>query len=189
MFNKNFIIQKVSSHKRKIISNNSLEFVPSAVLVPLIYRGGEYYLIFTKRTSDVEHHKKQISFPGGRVDKNDGSLSATALRECNEEVGLLAENIEIVGILDDLLIPSGYLITPIVAFIKEQKFVLNETEVESVLEVKLDEFFNPEKFRVEKWERNGKLVDVYFYDVYMEPIWGATANIIYNFCKILLSRA
>ncbi|MFC1941066.1 NUDIX hydrolase [Chloroflexota bacterium] len=75
--------------------------VPSAVLVPIYYKQGEYHLLFTKRTEEVKDHKGQISFPGGAYEERDRTLVNTALRECTEEIGLATEAVEILGELDD----------------------------------------------------------------------------------------
>jgi 8-oxo-dGTP pyrophosphatase MutT (NUDIX family) len=78
------------------------KLVPSAVLVPLFEKDGEYYVLFTKRSGKVEHHKGEISFPGGRVDPDDSDLLHTALREGAEEIGLDPRHVTILGRLDDV---------------------------------------------------------------------------------------
>src|SRR4030043_2421980 len=74
----------------------------AAVLIPLFKKDGEYYILFTRRTDTVEHHKGQISFPGGRQDKKDKNLLATALREAEEEMGIRKKDARILGELDDV---------------------------------------------------------------------------------------
>lgn len=185
MVSKNLLSNYLKKYKRKIILNEDRRFVPSAVLVPIILHNDNLFLVLTKRTSEVEHHKGQISFPGGRLDENDSSLVHAALRECREEIGLNPSMVDIIGMLDDLSVPSGYLISPIVAFVKKQNWTLNKSEVESVLELPLSDFINLNNFRIEKRGREGKIVDVYFYDVHTEPVWGATAYIIHNLCRII----
>ena len=64
----------------------------AGVLVPLFEKNGETHFLLTKRTQDVEHHKGQVSFPGGAVDKGDRDIVTTALRESEEEIGLPALN-------------------------------------------------------------------------------------------------
>ncbi|MDA0986154.1 MAG: CoA pyrophosphatase [Bacteroidetes bacterium] len=185
MLSKKIIADSLKNYNRKIIQNINREFIPSAVLVPIIADGADLSFLFTKRTSDVEHHKGQISFPGGRLDDKDLSLEHAALRECEEEIGLSKSKVEIVGMLDDLSVPSGYLITPIVAFINNQNWIVNKMEVESVFQVSISKFFDQANLKVEKRERGGKLIDIYYYYVYGEPIWGATAHIVKNFCSVI----
>src|SRR5690242_18435744 len=76
--------------------------MPAAVLVPLIHHGGSDRVILTVRSYDVEHHKGQISFPGGAVHAADADLATTALRETWEEIGVEPTDIEVIGQLDDI---------------------------------------------------------------------------------------
>ncbi len=81
---------------------------PAAILVLVYDRDGEAHVLFTERTHQVEHHKGQISFPGGASDEGDASLEATALRETAEEIGVEPEAVEIVGQLDEMLTISNF---------------------------------------------------------------------------------
>ena len=96
----------------------------AAVLVPLIDRSDRVQVLFTQRTAHLDDHAGQISFPGGRVEAGDASREATALRETEEEIGLAAPSVAVLGRLPDYEIPSGFRITPIVGWI-EPPFALN----------------------------------------------------------------
>ena len=88
---------------------------PSAVLVPIYHKQGEYYILFTKRTEDVKNHKGQISFPGGVHQEEDRTLVDTALRESAEEIGLMPNDVEVLGELDDTTtVTSSFIISPFV---------------------------------------------------------------------------
>ncbi|MGE5314849.1 MAG: NUDIX hydrolase, partial [Acidobacteriota bacterium] len=116
----------------------------SAVLVPIIEADdGSFDLLLTKRTDRVEHHKGQISFPGGAADPQDESLTATALREAFEEIGLPEDAVRVLGVLDQVWTPSGFLITPIVGIIDSPMPLLapSPAEVEEILIVPLEHFF------------------------------------------------
>src|SRR2546429_1587695 len=76
---------------------------PAAVLILVCDRNGEPQIIFTERTNHVEHHKGQISFPGGACDEADDCLETTALRETFEEIGVVPDHVHIVGQLDDMV--------------------------------------------------------------------------------------
>src|SRR5512139_3161706 len=80
----------------------------AAVLVPLLYGDGEWHVLVTQRTEQVEHHKGQISFPGGACDTGDAGLRATALRETFEEIGVPPESVEVLGQLDDFPTISNF---------------------------------------------------------------------------------
>lgn len=175
---------------RAIEDNNSSynHYTHAAVLMPLYRDNGEYKLLFTKRTNRVEHHKGQISFPGGAFDKEDRSFLETALREANEEIGLSKEDVEILGQLDDTLtIASRFIIHPFVGFIPyPYHFSLNSNEVERVIEVPLKLFFDHES--VDKrahFEFEGVLYQTPVYEYNGDIIWGATARIMENFVDII----
>ena len=102
-------------HKRRIVDPS---LVRAAVLVPIYEKQGQYHLLFTKRTREVKEHKGQISFPGGAYQEEDKTLANTALRECAEEIGLMAGDVEMLGELDDFVTQvSSYIISPFVAVI------------------------------------------------------------------------
>jgi 8-oxo-dGTP pyrophosphatase MutT (NUDIX family) len=107
---------KQALSKRQKVYISDPRRTPSAVLIPLYKKQGEYYILFIQRTDRVKDHKGQISFPGGAYEEDDDSLLQTALREATEEVGLASEDVEVLGELDDFrTIGSGYTISPFVA--------------------------------------------------------------------------
>ena len=90
---------------------------PAAVLIPLYQRNGLDYLLFTEHTAHLEHHAGEISFPGGGYDHGDKDLSATALRETEEELGIARSQVEVLGRLDDFYSVHGYHVVPFVGTI------------------------------------------------------------------------
>ncbi len=158
----------------------------AGVLAPIFEKHGTPYFLRTKRTQGVEHHKGQISFPGGAVDKADRDIVATALREANEEVGLAADRVEVLGLFDDIIIPTGFVVTPVVGYIARMPgLTLNTSEVDSVLEVPLSFFRDPNNTQVLKMLRGGVVRDVYFFPYEQNEIWGATAFIIHSLLEKL----
>jgi len=155
------------------------EFTRAAVLVPIFEEDGNPHFLLTKRTEDVEHHKGQISFPGGAVDKIDQDIVATALRETEEEIGLIRDDVEIIGIFNDITIPTGFVVTPVVGYLSSlPPFKLSRNEVESVIEVPFSFFREPKNKRIVNMVRDGKPRAVYFFRFEEHEIWGATAFII-----------
>ncbi len=160
--------------------------VPSAVLVPIYKKQKQYYILFIKRTEKVKEHKSQISFPGGTREKGDRTLLDTALRECAEETGLRAEDVEILGELDDeVTTTSNYVVSPFVAAIPwPYQFRVNKEEVEEIIEVPISALLDKNCLRKNKELLNGKEVDSYVYHYQGRVIWGATARILNRFLDI-----
>jgi 8-oxo-dGTP pyrophosphatase MutT (NUDIX family) len=161
-------------------------FTPAAVLIPLVVSETGVDLLLTRRTEDLETHKGQIAFPGGTVDDGDASRRHTALRETEEELGIGPAHIEVLGILDDLLTPTGFVITPVVGIVKTLPAMKpNPREVAEVFTVPLTFFAESQNARRE-WlctplgER-----EVWFYEYEGRVIWGATAAMIRNLCDVL----
>ncbi len=160
--------------------------VSSAVLLPIYYKQGQYYILFTKRTERVKEHKGQISFPGGAYQEGDGRLVDTALRECAEEIGLVSSQVEVLGQLDDTLtVTSSYIISPFVAIIPwPYQFKVNGEEAEEIIEVPISALLDKCCLRQETETIDGKPVTSYFYHYQERVIWGATAMILRQFLDI-----
>jgi len=155
------------------------DLTPAAVLVPLFLRDGEPHLLLEQRTETVDHHKGQISFPGGVRDPEDRDEVATALREASEEVGLSPAVVEVLGVMDDTLTITGFRITPVVGRIPHpfpQR--LSDREVARLLEVPWRVFAEGRTHRQERVEHGGRAFTVDFYGWQELVIWGATARII-----------
>jgi 8-oxo-dGTP pyrophosphatase MutT (NUDIX family) len=159
----------------------------SAVLVPIYYKQGDYYLVFTKRTERVKEHKGQISFPGGAYQEGDETLLNTALRECAEEIGLVADKVEILGALDDTLThTSNYIISPFVALIPwPYEFRVNTDEIEEIIEVPISALIDKNCVREESEIIGGEAVSYFSYHYQGRVIWGATAGILRKFLDIV----
>jgi len=87
---------------------------PAAVLIPLLKIDQDWHVLFTRRTDELEEHKGQVAFPGGRMDPEDRTLEETALREAKEEIGLAPGDVRILGRLNDHLTITNYRVTPVV---------------------------------------------------------------------------
>jgi 8-oxo-dGTP pyrophosphatase MutT (NUDIX family) len=162
------------------------EPIPAAVLVPVVNQPNGPTLMFTQRTSHLNDHAGQISFPGGRVDAGDADRVATALREAEEETGLARNRVEIVGRLPDYDIMTGFRVTPVVGWV-EPPFELRPDpfEVERIFEVPLEFFLDPANHQAHSREVNG-LVRHYYAMPYEEHyIWGATAGMVRMLYQVL----
>jgi len=181
---KDRIRRVLSQRTKKRIVDDSL--MPSGVLLPLFYKDDKYHILFTKRTEDVEHHKGQISFPGGAYDEGDKTLMATALRESYEEVGIKSEDVEILGELDDMVTTTRFIISPFVGFIPyPYEFEVNTHETDELIEVPIQALLDEKIYREELMIREGEPSPVYFYHYNSHVIWGATASILKQFLDLV----
>ena len=120
---------------------------PSAVLSLLFLHNDILHTLLIKRTDDGRAHSGQISFPGGRYEPSDADLKATALREANEEVGIISDEVEMLGALTPLYIPvSNFVVNPFIGYSLKQPFYTpSSNEVARIIEVPLEELLHPER--------------------------------------------
>jgi 8-oxo-dGTP pyrophosphatase MutT (NUDIX family) len=164
--------------------------VAAAVLLPLFERDGEVFVILTKRPETMPSHKGEISFPGGKHDPvRDADLRETALREAREEIGLDPEAVEIVARLEGIsTVASRFVITPFVGFLDGPPILHPDPrEVVSVFDVPLSELMADGVFREERWDTWKQDLDVHFYELTDETVWGATARILTGFLAHLVA--
>jgi 8-oxo-dGTP pyrophosphatase MutT (NUDIX family) len=163
-------------------------YIHAAVLIPLFIQNGKFKILFTKRTNKVEHHKGQVSFPGGAVDEKDSSLEETVFREAHEEIGLLEQDVEILGRIDDTLtVVSEFIVHPFVGFVPyPYEYTINDAEVEKLIKVPITVFDsrNPE-CQTDVVEYDGMSIQSLAYEYKGDVIWGATARMMENFMNIL----
>lgn len=160
-------------------------FARGAVLVPLHVVRGEVCVLLTRRPAAMSRHAGQISFPGGRVDPGEESLAA-ALREAHEEVGLEPSRADVVGRLSEtLVLASAFRLTPWVASVPyPYPYVAAPREVEEILHVPLSALSRPGAHRVEVREVYGLSLDVHFFSVGGDVIWGATGRVLAELLSI-----
>lgn len=174
----------LARHDRKELNNPALRH--AAVLILLFPKQGNLHILLTKRTDQVEHHKGQISFPGGARDAGDSDVVATALRESEEEIGLPPGVVQVLGLFDDFETPSGFAITPVVGFSASLPPLSPSLhEVAEIIEIPLTIFLEKKNERVVKLERLGRSHDVFFYNYNGYEVWGATAAMIRGFLLAL----
>ncbi len=162
----------------------------SAVLILLLTHLDSYSLVLTQRTRKMKHHSGEISFPGGRHDpKTDKDMISTALRECEEEIGINRNEVEILGQLDDVPTMTGYIITPVVGKIDNghPNFSRSEIEVEQIFTIPITFFLDPKNYREQTMRVEGRKFPIFMFDYYYESklntIWGATAHILVDYVK------
>ena len=168
---------------------------------PASWRGKEHhskgsafsiYTVLILRTSDHGVHSGQVSFPGGKKEESDRSLEDTALREAEEEIGIKKNDVKVIGPLSELYIPtSGFLVQPFVGYLnKKPLFHPAKNEVAKLIEVSLDLIMDDgivkETTILESKTQNQKSeIQIPYFDIHGEVVWGATAMIISELKKIL----
>ena len=159
---------------------------PAAVLILLFPFEDEIQFFLTKRTEDVEHHKGQISLPGG-IRENNESLNETALRETKEEVGIDSTKIIISGSLTPFFIPvTGYIVHPFIGWCKEKPSTkIYDVEVNQLFSVSITELMDEKTLKAEQWNIRGYDAIVPYYNFAKCKVWGATAAILSEFKSIL----
>jgi 8-oxo-dGTP pyrophosphatase MutT (NUDIX family) len=162
-----------------------IQGTPASVLALFGFKqgGGEPELLMTQRTETVEKHKGQMAFPGGMADPGENHVQ-TALRETQEELGILASNVSVLGKLPGLWTPTGFSITPVVGILKtgidQTPIYKNEPEIAEAFWIPLSVLKDLETYKKEFVERNGIRYATHVYQVGSYRIWGATGAMIKN---------
>lgn len=173
----------LGSRKRRIIPRE--DFKEAAVLIPLAWNGGNPIITVTKRSMRVEHHKGEISFPGGRVESEDKGLVCTALREAYEETGLDPKDVEVLGLLDDHISILGYHITPVVGMVPHPYAFTINNESETILRVPLQHALEETAWMAERSSFRGRGINIYFLKIEGGIVWGATARMLKHFVDVI----
>lgn len=162
----------------------------AGVLVPLRAQGDKVTVVLARRTEQVPHHKGQICFPGGSRDPGDADLLETALREAEEELGILRGEAEILGTMDPVITVTGFCIQPYVAVISPTaEFRLDAFEMAEAFEAPLPMFTEFERYRYAESTFRGERNRLYFFDYGPHTIWGATATILHRLAELVVECA
>ena len=156
-----------------------MALTPAAVLFPIVERGDQQTVLLTQRTAHLRDHAGQISFPGGRVEAEDGSPIQTALRETEEEIGLLRDRIDVLGYLPEYRTGTGFRVTPVVALVRPPFDLKPDPfEVAEVFEVPLGFLLDPANHKRHSMHYKGALRHFFAMPYGDYFIWGATAGMI-----------
>jgi 8-oxo-dGTP pyrophosphatase MutT (NUDIX family) len=170
----------------------------ASVLVALVQRedrgDGGLHVLLTQRTDHLRDHAGQVSFPGGRVEPEDGGPIATALRETAEEVGLAPSHVDVIGLLPTYTTVTHFIVTPVVALVQPPfELALDSFEVAHAFEVPLAYLMNPANHRRHVFVYEGG--ERQFISIpWPSPsggeeffVWGATASMLRNLYRFLIA--
>jgi 8-oxo-dGTP pyrophosphatase MutT (NUDIX family) len=161
----------------------------AAVLIPLFWSESGWQVLFTRRTDKVEHHKGQVSYPGGRCNPDETTPELTALREAWEEIGLKPEDVRVLGRLNDYLTITHYRVTPVIGVIPfPYPFQLEKAEVERLFTIPLAWLADRINWVEEPITPDGTMRPfpiVRYHPFDGEILWGATARITHNFLGVM----
>ena len=157
----------------------------AAVLIPLVWDNEEWHLLFTRRTDIVESHKGQVSFPGGACDEGETTPEQTALREADEEIGVLPNEVKVLGRLSNLITITYFRVTPVVGLVRwPAVFRVSTHEVARIFTIPLLWLANPtNRWQFERPGTGRTLIAFHPYDG--ELLWGATARMTVEFLSVL----
>ena len=159
---------------------------PAAVLVPLVVRDEGVSVLFTRRAEHLHHHPGQICFPGGRIEAEDPSPAMAAIRETEEEIGLAADRLEILGALPEYFSRTGFRVTPVVALVHPPfELQLDAFEVAESFEVPFSFLMDVTNHRTLDTEYQGRPRRVYSMPYGERDIWGTTAAILVSLHRFL----
>lgn len=162
----------------------------SGVLVLFYLKENEPHLVLIQRPEYNGTHSGQIAFPGGKIEETDRDIFHTALREANEEVGVLMEDVEVIGKLTDVYIPvSNFLVTPVIGFVNyTPKFIPEEREVAAIIELQLKKLTAIDQLVLNKIKlSSGVVLNVPTFEFHQKIVWGATALML-NELRYLLKN-
>lgn len=161
----------------------------SAVLVAFYPSDGEVFLPLILRPAYDGTHGGQMALPGGKMEYADENLVRTALREAQEEIGVKAMDVNIIGELTDVFIPvSNFIVKPIVGYLDyKPDFFPDKREVEKIIEVKFSEFLKLENKGIRSITVGKRNLVVPGFDIQNQWVWGATALIINEIVEVVIS--
>jgi len=179
-------IRKQWRDSEKISKLKPKQAAVMALFYPNQYQETQLLLILRKTYKGV--HSNQIGFPGGKVEPEDDNLETTALRETNEEVGILPKDIETIKKLSKLYIPpSNFMVQPYIGLYSNPKpFKIQETEVEAIVEVLFSDFMNDKNLIYQNLNTSyAKNIDVPAFKLNGYTVWGATAMMLSEIKELL----
>ena len=191
----NYLPGEESQQKMRVNYDQSIELpfsknnsTAAAVLILLYIEDNEIHFFLTKRSNELEHHKGQISLPGGTQEENE-ELTHTALRETQEEIGINKTSISIIGSMTPLFVPvTGFMIHPFIGYSSNKlEPTPDPSEVEAIFSVNISDLLNETNQTIEKRNIRGYDIEVPYFKLNNYEVWGATSMILSEFRDLIKS--
>ena len=170
----------------KMMNERPTALRKASVLIPITryIPGKSSEIVLTVRSKSLNSHPGQISLPGGSEEPNDFDVVATALRESEEEIGLARSNVEVIGRLGDIALPSGFQVTPVVGIIEPGlEFVPCPIEVAEIFHVPLSLLLNPDSYNSTSMTYDSQERKILELQFERYRVWGATAAILFHLAQ------
>jgi len=180
------LVRRIQSHKPTTIE---ADFPEAGILVPVTRNAENPKIILTRRAEHLNTHKGQVAFPGGKFDQEDGCLLNTALRECHEEVGLAAHQVEVIGQLSQVISLHGIRVTPYVGLVDEGvELTPNLNELDSIFQVPVSFFRQAQPKRRDRMTFRDMALSVPSYDYQYQgenyEIWGLSSIVLMELMNV-----
>jgi len=158
----------------------------AAVLVPILDDGGALRLLLTRRTLDLPTHAGQVAFPGGSVEPGESDPAKTALREAEEEIGLPADAVEELGLLDDFPTRTDAVaVTPVVGVVRRvPPLRARAAEVARIFDIPVADLTQADRWTWREEPRGGRRLRVYYFLHEGETLWGLSARIVLHLLEV-----
>lgn len=158
----------------------------AAVLVPIVDDGGALRLLLTRRTEDLPTHAGQVAFPGGLMEPDEDGPVATALREAEEEIGMPADAVEVLGLLDDFPTRTDAVaVTPVVGVLRRLPLLrARAAEVARIFDIPVAELVRADRWTWRDETRGGRSLRIYYFLHEGETLWGLSALIVVHLLEV-----
>jgi 8-oxo-dGTP pyrophosphatase MutT (NUDIX family) len=173
--------QEIAPFRATSITETQILNAKKAAVLLLIHPHSEKaHFTLIERSSYEGIHSSQIALPGGKIENIDTNITATALREAQEEVNIHPSDVEIIGNLSEIYIPpSNFYITPVLGISRKRpSYLAQEREVNSILEVPLTELISPSVLKKTQVKIKGNSINTPYLELQGKIVWGATAMIL-----------
>ncbi|MEX2131421.1 MAG: CoA pyrophosphatase [Pseudohongiellaceae bacterium] len=157
------------------------ELREAAVLIPVVKPShlSPSQIILTVRSSNLSSHAGQISLPGGSRAPQDADIITTALRESAEEIGIRMEDVEVLGSLGEIMLPSGFRVTPVIGLLpSDLQLTPCPIEVNEIFLAPSSLLLDPTAYKISSWNYENRQLRIFELNYQHYRIWGATAAIL-----------